>query len=100
MAIQGYSLGQATGLGDMCGNCAEATEAHLLNGRFALFPQLPAHCLGFIFSFLLRWPHSGGPLKWATPQKRKVALKADPPRWRWVGGEGEGIENVTQKATR
>lgn len=70
MAIQGYSLGQAAGLGDMCGNCVEATEVHLLNGRFVLFPKLPPHCLGFIFSFLLRWPHSRGPLEWAARQKK------------------------------
>lgn len=58
MVIQGYSLGQATGLGDMCGNCVEAMKVHLLNGRFGLFPQHPAHCWGFIFSFLLGLPHS------------------------------------------
>lgn len=58
MAIQGYSPGQADSLGDMCGNRVEAAKVHLLNGRLVLFPQHPAHCEGFIFSFLLRWPHS------------------------------------------
>lgn len=58
MAIQGYSPGQAGGLGDMCGNRVEAAKVHLLNGRLVLFPQHPAHCEGFIFSFLLRWPHT------------------------------------------
>lgn len=89
MAIQGYSQGQAASLGDMCGNCVEATEVHLLNGRFVLFPELPAHCLGFIFSFLLRWPHSRGPLEWAAPQKR-FTLKAG----------GGSIEKVTEKGNR
>lgn len=42
----------------MCGNRVEAAKVHLLNGRFVLFPQHPALCEGFIFSFLLRWPHS------------------------------------------
>lgn len=58
MAIQGYSPGQAGGLGDTCGNRVEAAKVHLLNGRLGLFPQHPAHCEGFIFSSLLRWPHS------------------------------------------
>lgn len=89
MAIQGYSLGQAAGLGDMCGNCVEAMEVHLLNGRSVLFPKLLAHCLGFIFSFLLRWPNSRGPLEWAALQKR-FTLKA-------VGGS---IEKVTEKGNR
>lgn len=99
MAIQGYSPGQAGGLGDTCGNRVEAAEVHLLNGRLVLFPQRPALCEGFLFSFLLRWPHSEAAFslyrKEARSPLRRGALKnPDRPRsgmdadYRGGGGGG------------
>lgn len=55
---------------------------HLLNGRLVLFPQRPALCEGFLFSFLLRWPHSEAAFslyrKEARSPLRRGALKKTP----------------------
>lgn len=101
MAIQGYSPGQTGGLGDMCGNRVEAAKVHLLNGRLVLFPQHPAHCEGFIFSFLLRWPHSETSF---SLYRKEARLKDGPAKvgcietttdeeagWMRITGRGRGV---------